>query len=62
MTARTESVGILSPADAIKLGITGSNLRAVGIDSDTRKDEPYCLYDRVDFEKPTRKEGDSYAR
>ena len=62
MTGRTKSIGTLSRTDAIKLGITGSNLRAAGIDSETRKDEPYCLYDRVDFEIPTRKEGDSYAR
>ena len=62
MSARTEGIGTMDKKDAIRLGITGSNLRACGIDSDTRKDETYCLYDRVDFEIPTRKEGDSYAR
>ena len=62
MAARTEGIGVLKKDDAIRLGITGSNLRASGVDSDTRKDEPYCMYKKVDFDIPTRQEGDSYAR
>ena len=30
--------------------------------TDVRKDEPYEIYDRLDFEIPVRKEGDAYAR
>lgn len=62
MKSRTVGIGILKKQNAIKLGITGPNLRASGIDSDTRKDEPYCLYDEVNFDIPVYQEGDSYAR
>ena len=30
--------------------------------TDVRKDEPYEIYNRLDFEVPVRKEGDAYAR
>jgi len=30
--------------------------------ADVRKDDPYEVYDRLDFEVPTREEGDAYAR
>ena len=59
---RTQGVGVLKSADAISLGVTGPNLRASGIASDTRKDEPYSMYDTIDFELPVYKEGDSYSR
>jgi NADH-quinone oxidoreductase subunit D len=48
--------------DAIKLGATGPVLRASGMETDVRKDDPYEVYDRFDFEVPTRGEGDAYAR
>jgi NADH-quinone oxidoreductase subunit D len=34
---RTENVGILTKQDAIDLGVTGSVLRASGVDYDVRK-------------------------
>ncbi len=60
--ARTRGVGVLTPQDAIAWGITGPNLRASGIASDLRKEEPYSSYDKFDFTVPTRPEGDVYAR
>jgi NADH-quinone oxidoreductase subunit D len=60
--ARTRGVGVLSAEDAIAWGITGPNLRASGIASDLRKEEPYSSYDKFDFIVPTRTEGDTYAR
>ncbi len=49
---RTANIGIL-PADvAINYGITGPNLRASGVKWDLRKDDPYSIYDRFDFEIP----------
>ena len=48
--------------DAIRLGATGPVLRASGLKTDVRKDDPYEVYDRFDFEVPTRGEGDAYAR
>jgi NADH-quinone oxidoreductase subunit D len=59
---RTEGTGILSRMDAIRLGTTGSVLRASGVDFDLRKKEPYDVYENLDFETKVLKEGDSYAR
>ena len=59
---RSEGVGILSKEDAINLGVTGSVLRASGIDYDVRKREPYDIYNDIQFEVPIAKTGDSFAR
>lgn len=49
---RTADVGIM-PADvAINYGVTGPNLRASGVNWDIRKNEPYSIYDRFDFNVP----------
>ncbi|MGB9124564.1 MAG: NADH-quinone oxidoreductase subunit D [Nitrosotalea sp.] len=62
LKARTEGSGILSRTDAIRLGTTGSVLRASGVDFDVRKKEPYDVYENMDFQTIVMKEGDSYAR
>jgi NADH-quinone oxidoreductase subunit D len=62
LRARTEGSGILSRTDAIRLGTTGSVLRASGVDFDVRKKEPYDVYENLDFQTIVMKEGDSYAR
>ena len=62
LKARTEGSGILSRTDAIRLGTTGSVLRASGVDFDVRKKEPYDVYENLDFQSIVMKEGDSYAR
>jgi len=62
MNARAEDVGVLKIKDAIRLGATGPVLRGSGMKTDVRKEEPYEIYDRLDFEIPTRKDGDAYAR
>ena len=59
---RTEGVGILTKEDAIKLGVTGSVLRASGIPFDVRKAEPYDIYHEIDFKVQYMKTGDSFAR
>ena len=59
---RSEGVGVLSKADAINLGVTGSVLRASGVNYDVRKNEPYEIYNQLDFEVPISKTGDSFAR
>ncbi len=46
---RNADVGVLTPADAINLGVTGPSLRASGVDWDVRRDEPYSIYDRFDW-------------
>lgn len=59
---RTEGVAILTKEDAIKLGVTGSVLRASGIPYDIRKAEPYDIYDEIDFNVQYMKTCDSFAR
>ena len=59
---RTEKTGILSREDAIRLGTTGSVLRASGVDFDLRKKEPYDAYEELDVHSIVLKEGDSLAR
>lgn len=49
---RTANIGILTVETAISYGVTGPNLRACGIQWDLRKNEPYSIYDRFDFDIP----------
>ncbi len=60
--ARSLGVGVLTKEDAIAYGAAGPILRGSGIDWDLRRDMPYSIYDRFDFEVITREEGDHYAR
>ena len=62
LIARTQDTGVLSRQDAIRLGVTGSVLRASGIDYDVRKKEPYDVYDELDIQSIVMTEGDAYAR
>ena len=62
LKARTEDTGVLSREDAIRLGTTGSVLRASGVDYDVRVKEPYDVYDELDVHTNVLKAGDSYAR
>lgn len=59
---RTKGVGVLSKKDAVRLGATGQVLRACGMAADVRKDDPYEVYEKIDFDIPTRNEGDAFAR
>jgi len=59
---RAKGVGVLNLEDALRLGTTGPVLRACGMKTDVRKDDPYEIYDGLDFDTPTEKEGDAYAR
>jgi NADH-quinone oxidoreductase subunit D len=59
---RTHGVGVMALEDMLDLGVTGPMLRAAGLKTDARKDEPYSGYEKFDFEVPTRTESDVYAR
>jgi len=59
---RMENVGILKTQEAIDLGATGPNLRATGLKADLRKDEPYEVYDQLNFDIVTQKKGDAFSR
>jgi len=54
---RTAGVGGISAEDALAFGFSGPNLRAAGVDFDVRKDTPYMLYDKVDFDIPIGEDG-----
>ncbi|MBN2395479.1 MAG: nickel-dependent hydrogenase large subunit [Candidatus Atribacteria bacterium] len=60
--ARTKGIGVLTKEEAIQLGATGFMLRASGMKVDLRKDDPYEVYQKLDFDIPVRQEGDVYAR
>jgi NADH-quinone oxidoreductase subunit D len=59
---RTVGIGVVTPERALNLGFTGAMLRGSGIAWDLRKKRPYDVYDRLDFDIPVGKTGDSYDR
>ena len=59
---RLEDVGVISKEDAISWGCSGIVLRGSGVQWDIRKEEPYELYDELDFDVPYSDRCDSYGR
>lgn len=59
---RMQGTGIIPRAHAIAMGCTGPVLRSTGVDYDVRKDNPYLVYDRFDFEVPVGEDGDNWDR
>lgn len=59
---RCEGIGYLSKEDSIELGLTGPLLRACGVARDLRINEPYLVYDKLDFNIPTYTDSDCLAR
>ena len=59
---RTVGIGVVTPERALALGFTGPMLRGSGVEWDLRKKQPYEVYDRMDFDIPVGKTGDSYDR
>jgi NADH-quinone oxidoreductase subunit D len=61
--ARTRSIGIIPAELGAAYGVSGSNLRASGVDWDLRRDgKPYLVYPQLDFKVWTHPDGDSFAR
>lgn len=60
--ARIKGIGKYDAATAMAYGLSGANLRCTGIQWDLRKNEPYSIYNRFDFDVPTREGGDCYDR
>lgn len=60
--SRTKGIGRYDKETALSYGLSGPCLRSAGVSYDLRKDRPYSIYDRFDFEVVTRDEGDCYAR
>ncbi|MSN95720.1 NADH dehydrogenase (quinone) subunit D [Campylobacter sp. FMV-PI01] len=59
---RTQNVGVISKEMALTYGCSGVMLRASGVQWDIRKEEPYLIYDELDFDVPYADNGDCYAR
>ncbi|BAF69405.1 NADH dehydrogenase (quinone) subunit D [Nitratiruptor sp. SB155-2] len=59
---RLEEVGVIPPEMAKQWACSGIMLRGSGIEYDIRKEEPYELYDEVDFDIPVSDRCDSYGR
>jgi Ni,Fe-hydrogenase III large subunit len=62
VAARCRGVGVLTREQAIAYGAVGPVARASGVDTDIRRDRPYMAYGDLEFEVPTRPEGDVLAR
>jgi len=62
LVRRARGIGILDRETAMRMAVTGPNLRASGIPWDVRRAHPYSVYPELDFEIPTRAEGDCLAR
>jgi NADH-quinone oxidoreductase subunit D len=59
---RTIGVGMIPPEVVRLYSVTGPIARASGVDYDVRRAEPYGIYDRFDWDVPTRFNGDCYDR
>ena len=60
--SRLKDVAPISADDAIDFGWTGPCLRGCGVEYDVRKDQPYSVYERFDFEVPVGLDGDCWDR
>lgn len=56
--ARTKNVGKMTKKWCIDWGVTGPMLRSTGLKWDLRKNDPYSIYDRFDFDVPVGVNGD----
>lgn len=59
---RLEDIGHLDADICRRYGATGPILRAAGVRSDTRRAEPYGVYDRFDFDIPVGSSNDCLGR
>ncbi len=59
---RTVNIGATSPAEALDWGFTGPMLRASGATWDLRRNQPYEVYDELEFSIPVGTSGDCYER
>lgn len=62
LLARSRDVGVLKPDVAINASASGPLIRGCGIAWDIRKADPYCVYDRFEFDIPVGHNGDCFDR
>ncbi len=61
-TQRMKGIGVLGKEDAINFGVTGPVLRGSGINYDTRSNQDYYVYKKLNFAPQIQYRGDSYSR
>jgi NADH-quinone oxidoreductase subunit D len=59
---RVIGIGTYTKKEALTYSLSGANLRCTGVKRDVRKDHPYSIYDRFQFEVPVQEGGDCWAR
>lgn len=59
---RLVDIGVVTADEALAWGFSGVMLRGSGISWDLRKNQPYEVYDKLDFDVPVGINGDSYDR
>lgn len=59
---RLEEVGFIALQDATVYGLLGPIARASGLVRDLRRARPYSGYENLNFDVPSEREGDGYAR
>ncbi|HET9614612.1 MAG TPA: NADPH-quinone oxidoreductase [Candidatus Limnocylindrales bacterium] len=59
---RMRGLGTIDRETALRMCMTGPNLRATGIPFDMRRAHPYSVFPELEFDIPTRDEGDCLAR
>mgnify|MGYP001820364588 FL=1 len=59
---RAVGLGYVDPSWVDAYGITGPVARGAGVAKDVRADQPYLVYERLDFEPVTAQASDTYAR
>jgi NADH-quinone oxidoreductase subunit D len=62
---RMRGIGVLDRDTALRMAVTGPNLRASGVPYDVRRAHPYSIYPELEFDIPTRghaRGGDSLDR
>lgn len=60
--SRVRGVGAYDAQTAIDYGLSGAMLRSTGVKWDIRKEQPYSIYDRFEFDVPVQQAGDCYSR
>ncbi|MBP2019696.1 NADH-quinone oxidoreductase subunit D [Symbiobacterium terraclitae] len=59
---RTKGIGVLTPEQAVAYSASGAVLRGSGVKWDLRKNLPYSIYDRLEFDIPVGQNGDCFDR
>lgn len=59
---RLKGIGKYDAKTALNYSLSGANLRCTGVKWDLRKEQPYSIYDRFDFDVPVSTEGDCLSK